>query len=232
MFGMGTPEEIGTGLDTDRAILLDPNLHVFIIPAGTYGEFTPEPVVTVAVDKLLVVRSDIPEAVIYDLISEIIRLRPALSAIEPTIFHGIGGDFDASKSTFVMHPGSQSYIERNEPSIYERYSGIAEVGVTILLALLSGTIAATRIYSIRRKNRVDQFYADVIAIRKTISNNSSSEERRAAITEVRILQTRAFDLLINEKLAADESFSIFVTLSNNIIDELKQPTAPDWSYSD
>ena len=43
-----------------------------------------------------------------------------------------------------------------------------------------------------------------------------------AITRVKGLQDEAFDLLVDEKLAADESFRIFVTLTNDVIRQLEK----------
>ena len=80
---MGTPQEIGNGGTVDAAVLLNPHFRPFVIPVGTYGESTPEPIVTIAVDKILVTRSDLDSAVVYDLISDILRLRPALAAKRP-----------------------------------------------------------------------------------------------------------------------------------------------------
>jgi hypothetical protein len=45
-------------------------------------------------------------------------------------------------------------------------------------------------------------------------------DREAGVAKVRELQNRAFDMLVNEKVAADESFRIFITLSNDIIADL------------
>jgi hypothetical protein len=55
------------------------------------------------------------------------------------------------------------------------------------------------------------------------------DQRRDAISRLRALQTEAFEMLVDEKLAADESFRIFITLSNDIIKELNVPSAPDWT---
>jgi hypothetical protein len=208
--------------------MLNPSLRAFILPAGIYPGVSDEPVVTLAVDKLLVARRDVPAPVIYDLISEVIRLKPALAANHPSIFHSLGGNFDSSDSTFVLHSGAQSYIERDEPSVYERYSGVAEVMVTIFFALLSGGYAAIRIYNLRRKNRIDRFYSAAIKLRQSVNDATPVTQRRETISRVRALQTEAFELLVDEKLAADESFRIFITLSNDIIDELKETSAPDW----
>jgi len=227
--GFGTPDDIGRGGRIDAATLLNPSLRPFVIPAGTYDTVTNEAVVTLAVDKMLVARRDVPATVIYDLIGEILRLQPALAANDPTLFHGLHGDFDSTDSTFILHPGAQAFIQRDEPSVYERYSGIAEVTVTVFFALLSGAFAGVRIYNIRRKNRIDRFYSAAIALRQSISDSTPMDQRREAVSELRALQTEAFEMLVDEKLAADDSFRIFITLSNDIINELKLPSAPDWA---
>lgn len=220
LFSFGKPSDIGTGSTIDTAILLNPQFKPFVIPVGTYGELTPEPVLTLAVDRLLVARRDLDATVVYDLVSDLISLRPALSSLRPGLFQGISGDFDPSSSTFVIHPGAQAYAQRNAPTVYERYSGIAEVAVTILIALSSAIFAGLRIYRMRRKNRIDTFYSAVIAIRHSITDISTEEERQKKSEEVRALQTTAFEQLVDEKLAADESFQIFVTLSNDVLRQL------------
>jgi TRAP-type uncharacterized transport system substrate-binding protein len=217
----GKPEDIGTGSVIDRAVLLNPRLSPFVVPVETYGDIPEEPVVTVAVDKLLVSRPGLDDAVVYDLIGEIRRLQPAFAAKHPLLFRQLSEEFDASGSTFVLHPGAQAFTDRDVPTFYERYSGVAEVLVTLVIGLVSGTYAVIQIYNRRRKNRIDGFYADVMAIRDSINERSSVTEKEAAIEQVKELQNRAFEMLISEKLAADESFRIFVTLSNDIIAQLK-----------
>lgn len=232
LVGLGRPDSVSTGSAIDASTLLNPSLKAFVIPADVYGNrITPNATLTLAVDKMLVARDDVATAAVYDLISEVLRLRPALAANEPTLFHGLSDEFTSSDSTFVLHPGAQDYIERNEPTIYERYSGVAEVAVTLFVAVFSGLFAAVRIYNIRRKNLIDEFYSEAIHLRSAVTDESSMSHRNSTITAIRTLQTKAFEMLVDEKLAADESFRIFITLSNDIIDELKQPSAPDWSLS-
>ena len=220
MLSFGVPDDIGTGSSIDRAALLNPRLSPFVLPIGTYGDMTPEPVVTLAVDKLLVASSDLPDAAVYDLINEILRLQPALAADRPMLFQHLSDDFGASGSTFVLHPGAQAFTQRDAPNFYERYSGVAEVLVTLVIGVISGIYAVAQIYHRRRKNRIDVFYTDVIALRDSITKQSGAAERSAAVEKVRELQNNAFKMLVDEKLAADESFRIFITLSNDIIAEL------------
>ena len=217
----GSPEDIGSGGEVDRAILLNPRLSPFVIPVGTYGDLPEEPVLTLAVEKLLVSSPRLDDAMVYDLIGEMRRLQPALAATRPLLFQGLSREFDASGSTFVLHPGAQAFTHRDEPTFYERYSGVAEVLVTLVIGLISGGYAVIQIYHRRRKNRIDRFYTDVMAIRDSISERSSAADKAAAVEQVRKLQNEAFDMLIREKLAADESFRIFVTLSNDIVAQLK-----------
>jgi len=220
----GSAEDIGTGSPIDAATLLNPQLKPFVIPVGTYGDATPTPIVTVAVDMMLVARSDLSPSVVYDLVRELSRLRPALASQRPGLFQRVQDDFAAGKSTFVLHPGLIAYLDRNEPSVYERYSGVAEVGVTVLVALFSAIFAGVRIYHMRRKNRIDTFYTDVIAIRSALGDSSSETERAAAAKEIKKLQNKAFEMLVDEKLSADESFRIFITLSNDVIGQIGSTT--------
>lgn len=220
LLSFGSPADIGSGSIVDAAALLNPPLRPFVIPATTYDEANTDPVVTVAVDKILVVRSDISASLVYDLIGEIVRARPALAAARPGVFNELSDNFDVSKSTFVLHAGTQDFLQRAEPTFYERYSGVAEVFVTVLIALISALLAAFRILKIRHKNRIDEFYSAAIEIRNSISQSSTIDEMTLAAEKLRELQDFAFEQLVDEKLAPDESFRIFITLSNDILEQI------------
>jgi TRAP-type uncharacterized transport system substrate-binding protein len=220
LYSMGKPEDIGTGSVVDSTTLLNPQFKAFVIPTGTYGHLTPGPVLTVSVNQVLVARRDLDRAVVYDLASELVSLRPALAALRPGLFREISDDFDPSSSTFIIHPGAQDYSQRDAPTVYERYSGLAEVGITILIALISAVLGGLRIYRVRRKNRIDTFYSEVIAIKNSIDETATAEERSMKSAEVQALKDKAFEMLVDEKLAADESFSIFITLSNDVLRQL------------
>lgn len=220
LFSLGPTDSVGTGAAIDAATLLNPYLKPFVIPVGTYGDANPEPILTLAVDKMLVTRRDLDPNVVYYLISELLRLRPALASGNPGLFRNLSGDFDPSHSTFVLHSGAQAYLERSEPSVYERYSGIAEVAVTVLIALISALFGGMRLYKMKRKNRIDAYYSQVIAVRNRVNASLDSGARRSLVDELRALQDRAFKELVDEKLAADESFRIFITLSNDVLRQL------------
>ena len=220
LWSIGVPDDIGNGGPIDGVVLLNPQFRPFVIPEGTYDSATPTPVVTIAVDKILVARKDLDPSVVYDLIDEILQIRPALASTYPGLLQDLSDDFDASRSRFVLHQGTQDYLQRSEPTYIERYSGVAEVLVTVMIASISAALAGVRIYNRRRKNRIDRFYSTVIEIRKSVAETEDSQTMHDAVTNLRTLQDEAFELLVNEKLAADESFRIFVTLCNDVIEQI------------
>ena len=169
-----------------------------------------------AVDKLLVANESLPVAVVYDLADELARLQPALRALSPSAFQTLDND-DASY-TFRLHPGARDYLQRDEPGLFERYSGIAEVLVTALIGAVSGTFAVLQIYNRRRKNRIDRFYVAVMAIRNREVH--TEQQRAAAMDELHALEEQAFAMLVKEELAADESFRIFTDLVRDTTDTL------------
>ena len=221
LWSIGTPDDIGNGGIIDATVLMNPHFRPFVIPTGTYADATPHPIVTVAVDKLIVARESLDPSIVYDLVNEILRARPALGTVHPGLFQHITSDFDVSRSRYVVHAGTQDYLQRSEPTFVERYSGVAEVLVTLLVATVSAAFAGVRILERRRKNRIDRYYGAVLDVRKTIDPTMNTEARQEAATKVRSLQDEAFALLVDEKLAADESFRIFITLCNDVLHELE-----------
>ncbi len=225
MYSFGDPAEVGLGSPVDRAVLLNPRLRPFVIPVGTFGDLTPEPVLTVAVDTLLVARSDMDSTVIYDLCRELLRLRPALFSARPELFQPVDENITQSNFAFGWHPGALAFLKRDEPTLIERYSGVAEVVVTLMVAIVSAGFALIKIYRVRRKNRLDKFLVQVIDIRNSVTSESPGAERAEAIARIRALQDYGFEQLVNEKLAADESFRIFIELTNDTIEYLQKDGA-------
>ena len=226
LFSFGSADDVGRGSVVDAATLLNPHFRPFVIPEGAYGEATPDPTLTLAVDRMLIARNDLDASAVYNLVLTLLRNRPALAARHPGLFEHLVDDFDMSRSTFAVHEGTQAYLQREAPTVYERYSGIAEVVVTLFVALVSASIAGLRILQRRKKNRIDEFYSATIAIRNSITRDATNEQRAAASQQIRDLQDRAFNLLVSEKLAADDSFRIFITLSQDVLRQVEDTGRP------
>lgn len=194
-----------------------PHVEPEVIPAQTYdlpGNETD--VYTLSVDALLATRKDIPERIIYKLTKTVLQEKPRFEAIAPEIFSGISEDFDPLALSFPLHSGARRYLERDEPSTLERYAETINMLAYLLFALLTGVFGLARLHSQRKKDRIDEFYSKIIAIRM----RAMSEPHEQLLFELQQLELEAFDSLIAEKLAADESFRIFIELLTRAISEL------------
>jgi TRAP-type uncharacterized transport system substrate-binding protein len=194
------------------------------IPAGTYHVPGNEwPVHTVSVDALLVTRKTEPEAAIYELTKTLIEQKPRFVAVAPSLFSGINESFDPLALNFPLHSGARRYLQRDEPSFLERYAETINMLVYLLFLLLTGFIAAARWRAQRKKDRIDTFYTRVLAIRRSAADSNPQQLWQ----ELRALEEEAFDSLIREKLAADESFRIFTNLLTRTQAELEEYAQAD-----
>jgi hypothetical protein len=195
-----------------------PNMNPKMIPALTYElPGNEEEIATVAVDTLLVARKDVSEAKIYELTKTFIEQKPRFTAIAPQLFSGINESFDPLDLSFPLHKGARSYIRRDDPGFIERYAETINMLVYVSFLLISAFLAFARWREHRKKDRVDVFYKRVFEVRDDI-RGSSPVERLAALDEI---EREAFNSMINEKLAANESFRIFTDLLARVRAEIR-----------
>jgi TRAP-type uncharacterized transport system substrate-binding protein len=226
LLSLGRAEDVGNGSAADGLSLVAPFLRPFVIPEGTYGPtLTPTAVATVALDTLLVVRADTPRVVVYDLVQGLQMMGPLLAALRPDLAIDELETFDISHLTFPVHGGALAFRRRNDPGFAERAAGLFEVGATLFAAMVTGLYALARFWRSRRKGRVDQFYSDALAIRAKLGDRASPAQRAELMLEARSLRDRAFEQLIQEQLAADESFNILQALIHDLIRECETPPA-------
>ena len=211
--------------DAERAMsskaigYLMPQMQPKIIPAHTYDlPGNDKDIHTVAVDALLATHKKASVNVIYELTSTLLQQKPRFTAVAPEIFAGLREDFDPLSLNFPLHEGARRYLARDEPSTLERYAETINLLVYLVFLLLTGAIGLTRWHAHRKKDRIDAFYSRIFAIRM----QAMSEPKEKLLTELQHLEMEAFDSLIAEKLAADESFRIFIELLTRAMAELEQ----------
>ena len=188
---------------------LIPQMQPKIIPARTYDLPGNEgPILTMAVDSLLLTRKDLPENLIYQVAKTFIEQKPRFTALAPQLFNGISESFDPMELNFPLHSGVRRYLARDEPSLLERYAETINMLVYVAFLLLTGLVALARWRAQRKKDRIDTFYVRVLAVRE----RAQGENPEALLEELAGLEKEAFESLIAEKLAANESFRIFTDL--------------------
>ncbi len=221
IYSFDNVENFGQGSIVEGIALRYPQVHPFIIPEYTYRGLTEEPVVTIATDALLVTREGMRENAIYDITKTIFDHKQEFTNISPLIFDGLNENIDRGQLSFPLHEGARIYLDRDEPGFFERYAELFGVFFSVMIALVSGIISLSKWQSQKKKDRVDIFYKDLLDVKNAIKDITSSEQGITKIKEVQSSQNKAFEMLINEELSANESFRIYMELSKETIVDLK-----------
>lgn len=199
-----------------------PRLSPFLIPKNTYWSFTDQPIVTLSLDLIMVVRSDMLEVSVNDLTRTMLRNRQIFTSIDPLLFTGLREDFDKGVLNIPLHEGARTFLDRDEPSFIERYAELGGVILSILIALISGIVSLTKWQAQKKKDEIDEFYEDLMNIKNTVGGIQTVKDAVAKVRHVQASQNRAFEMLIAEKLVANESFRIYMELSKETIEELRR----------
>jgi hypothetical protein len=201
---------------------LVPQLSSTRIPALTYALPGNEVGIdALAVDMLLVAHKATDPSAIYQLTRVLLEQKPRFAAVEPALFRWMSGDFSAADFTFPLHRGARNYIERDEPGFLERYAESLNFLVYLIVLLFTGTVAFGRWRARRRKDRIDVFYLRVLDLRR----GAGFGDPNRLLSELEKIEDEAFQGLIAERLAADDSFRIFTELAEGLRRELKDQIA-------
>ncbi|MBN1350903.1 TAXI family TRAP transporter solute-binding subunit [candidate division KSB1 bacterium] len=231
LYSLGEHQLANRGSAIDGFCMKYPLAKPYIIPKNIYGNTPPEPVLTAAIDAVLLTRDDIEDMVVMRVLKAILDNKQVIAVdLKNKLLSQITENFDPLHLRFPLHPGARRYLERDKPSFLERYAEMYGFILSFLLAAFGGITTFARWNSRRKKNRIDVYYKKIMVIQKQLDDMKTIEACKSAISKLRRLRENAFEQLITEKLRADESFRIFITYLNDIqteirmkIYELKEP---------
>ena len=193
IFSLGDISYSNRGSSVEGFCMNYPRTEPFMVPRNFFGQKPTIPIYTVALDELLVVHEDADKTLMYDLVKDIYEGKHFLSQNEKLFTH-ISEDFDQDALNFPLHESTANYLKRDQPSFFERYAEAFGVIFSVLVVLFGGFTSIKKI----RKERIDKYYKKVMACND--------------VNELEILSNDAVRQLQNEKLTADESFTIFLNL--------------------
>ncbi|KAA3619659.1 MAG: hypothetical protein DWQ05_02745 [Calditrichaeota bacterium] len=223
IFSFGDPELAGSGSAMDGFCLNYPLARPYVLPRHTYEKLPPKPVLTVAVDAVLLTHSGIDDDVVYKIIKTIIEYKQHMaSSHDNELISQFSEQFLASNLRFPLHPGAKQYLERNKPTFIERWAETITLIFSVLIALIGAGSTLFTWRRQRRKNRIDKYYERVLRTEKQIPHFDTHQKCTIAIDDLKSLREEAFRQLIKEKLMANESFRIFIQLLNDTIDEIRR----------
>lgn len=219
LFSIDDVSALGKGSLAEGICTRHPQFEPFVIARDLYGTFTEMPVLTLKVDAVLVCRSDLNEELVYSVMEKLMENRQDMKNINPLLFD-VSMDFDPRKLNFAIHPGSKNFLERHEPTFLEKYADVLSVIISVFVMLASGIFTISRWQKARKKNKIDRYYKQLVEIRHRISSVHSQTESEVLLEALKAIQEETIQLVTNEKLIADESFSIFLNLSKIVMDEV------------
>ena len=212
----------GTGGSSVEGISLKyPRIDSFVIPKGTYLDLTDEPIITLTIDVVMMVRSGMGAIAVTDLAKTMLRNRQTFAPIDPMLYSGMREDFDRSKLNFPLHEGARAFLDRDEPGFLERYAELGGVIFSIIIAFIGGIVSLTKWQAQKKKDKVDEFYEQLLKVKNTIPVIKTVKEGLQKIKEIQDSQNNAFEMLISEELIANDSFRIYMELSKETIADLR-----------
>ncbi|MEM7504469.1 MAG: TAXI family TRAP transporter solute-binding subunit [Pseudomonadota bacterium] len=220
LYSFGDAQRMGFGTQAEGLALKYPNIRPFILPESVYGSFNPEPVLTIATRTVLVTREDFDPDLTYRIARELFENAHAIAAEYHLVMNELNHKVDADALALPLHPGARVYVDKDEPTVVERYAEVVGVGLTIVAALGSGLLAVWRMGKTRRKDRIDVYYQRVLAIRGQIQPDLKTNNTRELTNKVKAIQEEVFGLLVAERLNVDESLTLFLDLSNRVLSEI------------
>lgn len=219
IFSLDDVDQLGKGSLAEGICTRYPQFDPYILARNVYGDFMEGSVLTVKVDAVLVCRKDIRSESVYDILKLLDEHKQVISAINPLLFD-FTGSFDANVLNFNLHEGAKNYLSRYEPTFLEKYAEVFSVIISILVALVSTLYYISRWQRMKKKNKIDIYYNKLITLRNQIGDLNEVGQAKQMLKEVKMTQEETINLVVEEKLMADESFSIFLNLSKIVMDEV------------
>jgi TRAP transporter TAXI family solute receptor len=216
IFSLGDYTLLNHGSVVDGFCMKYPRSEPFIIPKNIFSSHPKNPVLTISIKSVLLTHSGMDDDDIYSLVETIFGNKQTLANKNP-LFNELTSTFDPSNLNFPLHPGMVMYMERNKPSFFERYAESFGVVFSIMVVLFGALRTFQGSLSQRKKDRIDDYYTLIIEIEESIVGVTDVQLLKKKIINIREIKKTAFGLLVAEKVAADESFRIFIALANDTI---------------
>ncbi|MFQ3679311.1 MAG: TAXI family TRAP transporter solute-binding subunit [Pseudanabaenaceae cyanobacterium] len=218
-------------IEQARALQLKfPTFRPTVIPTGTYRGLPPLPerdLPTIAVDRLLLVREDVPQAAVRLLTEVAIERRQEIAnAVPPELMdvRPLALQFRAPReedTPTALHGGAIAYYERDKPSFVQEYADYVALIMTVAALLWSWAIEVKNWLERRQKNNADAYSQQVIQVIhacRTATNLKLLEEQRILLLDI---LTKAVQDLDRDDIS-EESFQSFRVVWQIALDVVRE----------
>ena len=220
LFTFADAKDTSGGSEVDGIVLRHNHLKPFLLPKNIYNTLSNDPIVTLSIRSVLIAHEGFNRDYAFEIASQLFDRSQEIALTYPLVTRELNDGVDASGLMFPLHSGTRRYLDRDKPGFIERYVEVLALILTIIIALLSSGYGLYRHRLQVRKDRVDVYYSLFLDIRRDMRATNSPAAWRSYHERAVDVQQEVLNLLINERVAADASLLAFLSISNQIINEL------------
>lgn len=185
-----------------------PYFRVGTVPSRVYGRKPARPTGTLASDALLVAREGLDADAVQELTRALFEAKAELVDAEPALAQ-LTEKVDTARLRFPLHEGAAQYYQRDQKPFIVEWADVLSLGLSVALLGWSGVSALGRWRTQRKKDRVDRYYLEVQALGDRLDEATTEDEVLEVRDGLKAIRRKAFAELAAERLAANESFTIF-----------------------
>ncbi len=211
LFSLDVPRYGERSSFVDGFCLNYPFARPYFLPRGALGTVPTEPVLTVAVDVVLVCRVTQDPTQVARLVATLLEHRSQLVS-ENVFLQDMPISLEGRTLQYPLHEGVQQYLERDKPTFFERYAETIGLIITVLSLGYAGLVTVTQTRKRRRKNRIDTYYTIVVDLEQRAPQLSTTAEVLTELGRLDHTRHKALEELAAERLDADASFVILLDL--------------------
>lgn len=203
-----------------------PHASFYEIPIMAYSGRPQRPIASVGVEAVLVATEQLDSKIAGRLV-ETLFARRAVLARDLSLLSRLDETNAQLNLQFPLHPGAESYFQRNQPGFLAENA--ESIGLIVTLILLLGSAAASlhRWYEQSRKNHVDTYYEKIQILLTRIDDTQSTDSLLVIESELHKIERDACAELIDERLNADDSYLILQNMLQFAADQLKRKLVVD-----
>lgn len=219
LFSFGDADRLGKGTLGEGITLQMPNVDTFVLPEQVYGNLNRDAVLTLATRTVLVTAASTSVERVFDLTSILLANSQRLSVAYPLVKQAMNENIRLSSFTLPVHAGAQRSLEKDAPTVIQRYAQVIALGLTLSAMFGSALVALYKSRKTRKKARIDVYYNKILDLRHALQETVTEEYRHSIEEQIKSVQNEVFALLVDERVSANESLTIFLELSNKVLDE-------------
>lgn len=218
--------DAASGSSPEALELLYPNLRPFTLPNGIYPELFDGPISTVAVETLLIARPDFSAETAYRIVQALYEESQPIERAYALSRQSFARPMANTTHTLTIHEGSRRFVEKDEPSLLERYAEVFALLVALALALGTGLTTWARTSQQRRKDRLDEYFLKLQSLRINLHERDElpaalRQSAASASADVAALETEVLQLLVEERLTVDSALVSFFLMSESVRSQLE-----------